>query len=109
MAGIHTKTEAGLGDYQVRGWKPWHQHMATVLMAMTFLLEERLGLADDYPLRSCRDVTAVVNQAIRSRQMTLAAIIRQIANPHRLHHAAIRSAKERHRAADISDRHTVTT
>jgi len=96
------KTEAGLGDYQVRGWKPWHRHIAMVMMAMAYLLEERLVLADTYPILSCRDVTDMLKQAIRSRQMTPEVIIRQIEKRHRVRLASIRSAERRQRAADLS-------
>jgi hypothetical protein len=41
------KTEAGLGEYRVRGWRPWQRHMALVAMAMAFLLQERLDNAFD--------------------------------------------------------------
>jgi SRSO17 transposase len=34
------KSEAGLGDYQVRTWKGWHHHQALSLLATWFLLGE---------------------------------------------------------------------
>ena len=105
----NAKTEAGLGDYQVRGWKPWHRHMALVMMALLYLLEERLAEAATQPLLSCRDVTTVLKQAFRSGQMTADAIKKQIKKRHRLRLAAIRSAENCQRAADLlSSPHTVT-
>ena len=91
------KTEAGLGDYQVRGWKPWHRHMAMVLMAMAFLLEERLDQTVDYPLLSCRDVTALLKQSIHAAQITPETIARQIEKRHRQRERSTASAVYRSR------------
>lgn len=34
------KGEAGLGDYQVRGWSAWHHHQTLSLLAAWFLIQE---------------------------------------------------------------------
>lgn len=31
------KSQLGLGDYEVRSWQGWHQHMTLVLAAQVFL------------------------------------------------------------------------
>ena len=36
------KNQCGMGDYQVRGWLAWHHHLSMVILAMLFLLEQRL-------------------------------------------------------------------
>ena len=36
------KSEAGMGDYQTRGWLGWHHHMALVMLAMLFVLKEKI-------------------------------------------------------------------
>jgi len=46
------KSHLGLADYQIRGWRAWHHHMALVMLAMLFHLRERLVHAENYPLLS---------------------------------------------------------
>lgn len=50
------KNEAGLDEYQARSWQAWYHHVALVMMAMLFLLRERLEQAEALPLLSTRDV-----------------------------------------------------
>ena len=40
------KSECGMADYQVRKWQAWHHHMALVMMAMLFMLTERMRHLD---------------------------------------------------------------
>ncbi len=54
------KSEIGMSDYQVRKWNGWHHHMALVILAMSFLVRERLLNQTDYPLLSCRDVRLLI-------------------------------------------------
>jgi hypothetical protein len=63
------KQQAGLGDYQVRGWVGWHHHMAMVLMATLFMLEQRLESGEDLPL-TCGDIEWVLKQMLPSRGRT---------------------------------------
>ena len=36
------KSEVGMADYQTRGWLAWHHHMALVMLALLFLMQERM-------------------------------------------------------------------
>lgn len=36
------KSEVGMADYQTRGWLAWQHHMALVMLAMLFLMQERM-------------------------------------------------------------------
>jgi SRSO17 transposase len=54
------KSELGMSDYQVRKWKGWYHHMALVILAMSFLVRERLLNRNSYPLLSCRDVRLLI-------------------------------------------------
>ena len=59
-----SKTSCGMAQYQVRGWKAWHHHMVLVMLAMLFLLEERLTQAGNLPLLSCQDIVSILDSAI---------------------------------------------
>ena len=63
------QSQAGLGDYQVRGWKPWHHHMALVMMAMLFMLKERIEQQEEYPLLSCADIEALLAHFLPRRDV----------------------------------------
>jgi SRSO17 transposase len=86
------KQDVGLGDYQVRGWRGWHHHLALVMMAMLFLLEERQLHHQTRPLLSGRDIRALLNQFLPRRDTTLEEVLRQMEVRHRKRQAAINSA-----------------
>ena len=86
------KQDVGLGDYQVRGWRGWHHHLALVMMAMLFLLEERQLHQQTRPLLSGRDIRALLNPFLPRRDTTLEEVLRQMEVRHRKRQAATDSA-----------------
>ncbi|GBC60877.1 transposase [Desulfonema ishimotonii] len=54
------KSELGMSDYQVRKWNGWYHHMALVILALSFIVRERLENKNKYPLLSCRDVRIII-------------------------------------------------
>jgi hypothetical protein len=86
------KQDVGRGDYQVRGWRGWHPHLALVMMAMLFTLEERLLHQQTRPWLSGTDIRALLNHFLPRRDTTLAEILRQMEVRHRKRQAAIDSA-----------------
>ena len=86
------KQDVGLGDYQVRSWRGWHHHLALVMMAMLFQLEERQLQRPTYPLLSGRDIRALLTQFLPRRDTTLEERLRQMEVRHRKRQAAIDSA-----------------
>ncbi len=85
------KGECGMADYQVRKWSAWHHHMALVMMAMLFMLSERIRHKDTYPLLSCSDIEELLSRFLPRRDVTREEVIRQLEYRHRKRLAAIQS------------------
>lgn len=83
------KSESGLADYQARKWSAWHHHMALVMMAMLFMLEERLLQQDTHPLLSCSDIETLLCQFLPQRAFSEEEVLRQMEKRHRKRQAAI--------------------
>jgi len=96
------KSESGLADYQVRGWLAWHHHMALVMMAMLFMLEEKPSQKERYPLLSCADIEVLLAHFLPRRDVTVAEVVRQMKARHTARQAAIDSAYRRQRLADAA-------
>ena len=54
------KQEAGISQYQVRGWVAWHHHIALVMLSMLFVPTEKIENKNEYPLLSARDVREII-------------------------------------------------
>ena len=85
------KSECGMADYQVRKWSAWHHHMALVMMAMLFMLSERVRHKDIYPLLSCADIEELLSHFLPRRDVSEAEVIRQLEDRHRRRLSAIKS------------------
>lgn len=66
------KSEAGLADYQVRGWLAWHHHVSLVMLTMLFMLREKLLHQDSNPELplSCGDIVFVLSLILPKRETT---------------------------------------
>ena len=86
------KSHVGLDHYQVRGWKAWHHHMALVMMAMLFMLKERIEQRQEIPMLSCADIETLLAQFLPRRDRDDDEVIRQMESRHRKRRASINSA-----------------
>ena len=85
------KSECGMADYQVRKWNAWNHHMSLVMMAMLFMLSERVSHKDTYPLLSCSDIEELLSHFLPRRDVSEAEVIRQLEDRHRRRQSAIES------------------
>lgn len=52
--------DIGMSDYQIRQYNSWYHYQAITMMAMLFVLEEKIRNKDNLPLLSYRDVKILV-------------------------------------------------
>jgi len=90
------KSHVGMGQYQVRGWLAWHHHMAMVALALLFIMEQRMLLAESAPLLSAADIVKLLDWHL-ARQRTQAESIAAIEESHRQRQQNTRSAQKRAR------------
>jgi len=62
------KSDMGMADYQLRGWRGWHHHITMTFMAMLFLTDMLIELHHKIPL-TIQDVREIFEYAL-SRQLT---------------------------------------
>lgn len=89
------KRHSGLGDYQVRGWLGWHHHMAMVLMAMLFMLEERVRHGSTVPMLSTADIEKVLKHYLSRRDVTEVELFRILQKSHERRRRATASHRKR--------------
>jgi len=61
------KEQLGLHQYQVRGWRAWHHHLALTMMALHFILETQIENAENLPLMSCSDVKLMLGNILKNK------------------------------------------
>ncbi len=92
-----SKTSCGMSDYQARGWRSWHHHMALVMMAMLFMLEQRHSYKGSHPLLSCQDIISLLCNFLPKRSITSDEVLRQLEVRHHKRKASIDSAYRKQR------------
>jgi SRSO17 transposase len=76
------KQEAGMSQYQVRGWLAWHHHMAMVMMALHFILSEKVLFKEEMPLLSAYDVREIMLNVYPRKGINQKELMEQITKRH---------------------------
>ena len=98
------KSECGMADYQVRKWSAWHHHMALVMMAMLFMLSEKINHKDTHPLLSCADIENLLAHFLPRRDVTEEEVIFQLEQRHWQRQKAIDSHTRCQKKKDKTNR-----
>ena len=78
------KQEIGMTDYQVRGWLAWHHHMALVMMAMEFMISEKITQKEQMPLLTASDIRLVLIHKFAETSQAKLSIEEQIKIRHQI-------------------------
>ena len=87
-----------MGEYQMRGWIGWHRHMALVMLALFFILQQRILLAEELPLLSAEDIVWILEKYLPQPSATEEDIQQALARRHRRRQTDIDSRKQRNPA-----------
>ena len=89
------KGAVGMGEYQLRSWVGWHRHMAMVMLAMFFMLQQKMLLAADLPLLSAEDIAWVIEHYLPRPHATEEDVQKALIRRHRRRQIDIDSRKRR--------------
>ena len=86
------KSNAGMADYQVRGWTAWHHHVTMVMLAMLFMLETRIKNAEAYDILSTADIKELLTYFLPKRKTSEDEIFRQMEIRHKKRRMSIKKS-----------------
>lgn len=92
------KGEAGLDEYELRGWRGWHHHMTMAILAMLFLLELQLDWKPKAPNLTIQDVREILEVILPKRKITPEKILKLIQQKHK---ARLSAQRSKHRKYEI--------
>jgi SRSO17 transposase len=85
------KGECGLADYQALGWRPWHHHVAMVMLAMLFIAEQRVAHQPGLALLTARDIVEMLQETLPRKPEGKDALVARINQRHERRRGAIAS------------------
>ena len=85
------KGECGLADYQALGWRPWHHHVTMVMLAMLFIVEQRVAQQPGLDLLMPRDIVEMLKETLPRKPEGREALVARINERHARRRGAIES------------------
>jgi SRSO17 transposase len=85
------KGECGLADYQALGWRSWHHHVTMVMLAMLFILEQRVAQQPGLELLTPRDIVDMLKETLPRKPEGREALAARINERHQRRRGAIES------------------
>jgi len=92
------KSGLGMADYEVRGWKGWHHHMALVCLALLFTLKERIAHVQSIPLLTVRDIVELLEIYLPRRSRDPDDVLAAMTRRHQTRKKLIDSARIKRRS-----------
>jgi SRSO17 transposase len=89
------KGEAGLDQYQVRGWTGWHHHMTMTLLAMLFLLQLTLNFREKAPMLTLQDAREILEEFLPRKSYSPSEFIKVLQQKHQARLSARQSHAKR--------------
>lgn len=92
------KSHLGMAQYQSRGWRAWHHHMALVILAHLFMTEERMMQGSmEFTQLSARDVVELLDYCL-TKPRSAEQVLQRVRHRHARRERNARSAQKRRRA-----------
>ena len=80
------KDTIGMTDYQVRSWRAWHHHITLTIMALHYMLEQKVLHENKIPLLSCPDIKFFFAMTLPSKATTPSQVWNLIQVRHQQRH-----------------------
>ena len=77
------KSELGMAEYQVRTWRAWHHHITLTMLALLFMLQQKMKHKEDVPLLSCSDIRLILAHTLPQKVVSKDDILDIIEQRHK--------------------------
>ena len=88
------KSELGMAQYELRGWRGWHHHMALCCLAQLFCQKERMSRSKEQPLLSVRDIVELLAHYLPRKNRDEAGVLAAMRARHAAREKDIRRRKQ---------------